>query len=293
MKTVATHNNGFHADDVFAVATLELVFGELQIVRTRDKDLINGADIVVDVGLIHDEEKMRFDHHQEGGAGSRENSVPYASFGLVWKSFGERVCGSKELAEIVDKGIVCAIDAIDNGFSLMIPKFEYLSDYSISSVIGSMNPTFLEKDISPDSIFPKAVSLAKEIILREIASAKASSSARELFRKAVIESPDKRYVILEEEYSRQIFQKFTDEFPELLFVVIPRGEDFAIRSIRKNPASFENRKDLPLSWAGKSGEELEKITGIEGANFCHNKRFVANAKTKDAVLKMLEIALKE
>jgi len=36
---VATHPGNFHADDVFAVATLGLALGELDVVRTRDEAL--------------------------------------------------------------------------------------------------------------------------------------------------------------------------------------------------------------------------------------------------------------
>ncbi len=36
MMQVATHPGNFHADDVFAVAVLQLVHGELEVVRTRD-----------------------------------------------------------------------------------------------------------------------------------------------------------------------------------------------------------------------------------------------------------------
>jgi uncharacterized UPF0160 family protein len=52
MKTVATHSGGFHADDVFAVATFQLLLGKenIQVIRTRDEAVIAAADYVVDVG---------------------------------------------------------------------------------------------------------------------------------------------------------------------------------------------------------------------------------------------------
>ena len=86
---LVTHNNSFHADDVFATATLLLVLkkniDEVEIIRTRDRSLFESGDYVYDTGGIYDEEKNRFDHHQEGMAGERENGIPYSSFGLVWK----------------------------------------------------------------------------------------------------------------------------------------------------------------------------------------------------------------
>jgi len=290
-KKVVTHDSNFHADDCFAVAVLKMKFGKLSVVRTRDEDKIRGADIVVDVGRIYDSSKFRFDHHQEGGAGERENKIPFASFGLVWKEFGKDLTGSVELAEIVDRNLVCAVDANDNGVAISTPIFNDVSIYSVSSVISSMNPTTIEDNLNVDEQFLKAVEVAEGIIKREIAGAVAFIKTRDAFRKTVKESPDKRFVILEKEYSRFIWQQCTDEFPELLFVVGPRENEYAIRAIKKNPGTFENRKDLPLSWAGKSGEEFEKVSGVIGASFCHNKRFVATAKSKDAILKLLDLAI--
>ncbi len=292
MKTVATHNNGFHADDAFAVATLELIFGELNIVRTRDEDKIQSADIVVDVGRVYNEEQMRFDHHQEGGAGVRENNVPYASFGLVWKKFGEQVCDSKEIASIVDRSLVVPIDADDNGFSISTPKYSDIGVFSISGVIGTFNPTFLEKDVSPDSVFPKVVQLAKDIILREIASAKTIVVTEKIFKEAYDKSEDKRVIVLDIEVDKHAWQVLVKDLSdELLYVVHPYGSVWALRAVRKNGFSFENRKDLPESWAGKNGKDLEVVTGVLGVNFCHNKRFIATANTKEAILKLLDIAL--
>lgn len=294
MKTVATHNNGFHADDVFAVATLELVFGELKVLRTRDEELIKNADIVVDVGCIYDEDNLRFDHHQEGGAGNRQNSIPYASFGLVWKKFGEEVSGTKAISEIIDNRLVSSIDATDNGFALSIAKYPDVSNYELSSVIGAMNPTFLEEDISPDSIFPKAVMLAKDIIKREIASAKAVIAGSEMFIKSYESSEDKRFVILDIDIDKHSWQSVVYKLDDsLLFVVHPYGDKWALRAIRKDLSSFENRKDLPSSWAGKRGQELEDISGVKGAVFCHNKRFIATASSKESVILLLKKALDE
>ncbi|MDO8564969.1 MAG: MYG1 family protein, partial [bacterium] len=64
-KTIVTHEGKFHADDVFAVATLLLALqDEAEVRRTRDEEDVASADIAVDVGGIYDAEKNRFDHHQ-------------------------------------------------------------------------------------------------------------------------------------------------------------------------------------------------------------------------------------
>jgi uncharacterized UPF0160 family protein len=103
MKTVVTHNGKFHSDEIFGVAVLQLVYGieHLEIIRTRDQIQIDKADIVLDVGGVYDPALQRFDHHQVGGP-VRENGLPYAAFGLVWREYGENVTGSNEIADKIE-----------------------------------------------------------------------------------------------------------------------------------------------------------------------------------------------
>src|SRR5665811_284372 len=125
-KKLVTHNGSFHADDVFACATLSLMLEKeninFEIIRTRDPEVINSGDYVFDVGDIYDEDKNYFDHHQVGGAGQRDNSIEYSSFGLVWKKFGIKLCDSKKVVDIIDRKLVAPIDAADNGFDLVENK---------------------------------------------------------------------------------------------------------------------------------------------------------------------------
>src|SRR5687768_9738743 len=95
---VATHDGSFHADDVFAVAALRRLDPDLEIVRSRDREVIAAADVRVDIGLKDDPDSGDFDHHQKGGAGARGNGIPYASFGLVWRRHGAELTGGDEQA---------------------------------------------------------------------------------------------------------------------------------------------------------------------------------------------------
>src|SRR3989344_7727778 len=128
---IVTHDSSFHTDDIFACATLLILYPDAEIIRSRDQKVIESADIVFDVGGIYDPQNKKFDHHQTGGAGKRENGIPYASFGLVWKEFGEKICGGKEEAEIIDRELVVAIDAIDNGVEVSTPVFEDVNVFNI------------------------------------------------------------------------------------------------------------------------------------------------------------------
>src|SRR3989344_3712170 len=97
IKTIITHNGSFHSDEVFGCAVLSILFPKAKIIRTRDEKIIEKGDIVIDVGGIYNPKKMRFDHHQKGGAGIRKDSIPYASFGLIWKTFGLKLCKDKAI----------------------------------------------------------------------------------------------------------------------------------------------------------------------------------------------------
>ena len=82
----STHDGRFHADEIFALAVLKLIFPDLGITRSRDEIIYKNADIIVDVGHVYEPENLIFDHHQRGFLLKRESGIPYASFGLVWKN---------------------------------------------------------------------------------------------------------------------------------------------------------------------------------------------------------------
>ena len=95
----ATHSGSFHADDVLAAATLRLVKPALTILRSRDQDQLNAADILFDVGRVFDPATCRFDHHQLEYKEARENGIPYSSFGLVWRELGRNSVSSSRRGE--------------------------------------------------------------------------------------------------------------------------------------------------------------------------------------------------
>ncbi len=288
-KILVTHNGVFHADDIFATATLMLLLKEeVEIIRTRDETQIARGDYVYDVGGEYDPEKNRFDHHQEGGAGKRDNGIPYAAFGLVWKTYGESVCGSAEIAKKIEERLVQAVDADDNAFTLEDWKFPDVKSYRIQSMFGVFRPTW-EEEKDHDSVFEMLAMLAKKIILREIAHAKGVINAREKVRADYEASEDKRIVVLNGEYP---VGDTLQSFDQPLFIVAKRTDGkWHAHGIAKVPGSFDLKKNFPQAWAGKRDEELQKVTGVHDAVFCHNGRFIAVALSKEGALKLAQIAL--
>jgi len=286
-KTIVTHNGNFHADDVFSIAAFKLILPSFRLIRTRDSELIAKADIVLDVGGEYDPDSDRFDHHQRGGAGERENGIPYSSFGLIWQKYGLEICqGDQEIANGVDAGLVSTIDAIDCG------HVEGVSEgISLSQTIGMFNPTWQE-DSHVDACFDEAVEFASRVLARFIAAASGGISAKAIVAKAIENAEEPRVIVLEQYTPWKRTVHALSE--EALYVVYPsQTGEWRIQTVPVEPGSFEDRKSLPAPWAGLSGEELQEVTGIDDAMFCHNGLFIAGAESFASTMKMASIALKE
>jgi uncharacterized UPF0160 family protein len=261
-----------------------------RVVRTRDMKIIKKADYVVDVGEIYDPENNRFDHHQVDGAGKRENTIPYASFGLVWKKYGEMLCESVEIANQIEILLVQPVDAHDNGVTLFRELvFKDIFPYDTQNIRKAFLPSWKEKNTDINKIFMQAVSFAMILLRREITRHKDNKEAEEIVIKSYNESKDKRLIIFDDYYGAG---KHLVKFPEPLFIVFPSSDGtWILETIGDDKETYKNRKSLPENWAGQSGDSFEKITGVEGAIFCHKNLFLAVAKTKEAILKLAKLAL--
>ncbi len=293
MKKLVTHDGSFHADDIFAAAALSILLKnkseDFEILRTRDEKEINSADYVFDVGGIYDETKNRFDHHQVGGAGTREG-ILYAAFGLVWKKFGKELCGSDEAAKIIEKKLVMPVDAWDNAIDLVVNKDPEISPFYLQHIFFDMEPTWREEDLNQNDMFLKSVEIAKLILSREIIQANDALLARSEVIKIYEKAADKRLIVLDKNYP---FQYTLHDFSEPLFVVYPRKANnwWGVKTVRRDPKTFINRKNLPKLWAGLRDEELQNVSGVSDAIFCHRGLFMAVAKSREGAIKLAQIAL--
>jgi len=291
---VATHPGNFHADDVFAIAVLELVHGPLELVRTRDPEAQAAADLRVDVGGRSDPATGDFDHHQKGGAGERENGVRFASFGLVWREYGARLSGGDpEVAARVDASLVQGIDANDTGQELTAPLLDDVRQMTVSGVIGGLNRRW-DEELTPAeerARFDEALAIAAPIIRREIASAAAQQRAVRIVADAVAAARDPRVIELDRDVPWK--EVVVTTAPEALFVVYPKRQGWGLETVPRELGSFVNRRDLPAQWAGLDGPELARVTGVEDAVFAHAKRFLAVARSRQGIAKLTEHALRD
>lgn len=286
--TVVTHSGKFHADDLFGVASLLLAFPDkkIKVVRSIDKDVIEKGDYVLDIGRIHDPKANRFDHHQEGGAGLHTSGVPYAAFGLVWKKFGPKIAGSKELAEYVEKRLVAPFDAEDNGVNLYDIKYEgvypvHLIDYIELESIEQLNMPDDKKDM--DKTFMRLLPFAQRVIALEVGKGKKHFKAKKMIERIYKTMKDKRIFIC------PTFMPFDfEEYPEVMFYVFKdlRG-NWSAKAVRKNPQTTESRMYFPEKWRGKVDAELAAVSHVPDAVFCHNSGFLAVARSKEGVVDLV------
>jgi uncharacterized UPF0160 family protein len=288
---VATHPGNFHADDVFAIAVLELVHGPLELVRTRDPEAQAAADLRVDVGGRSDPATGDFDHHQKGGAGERENGVRYASFGLVWREHGEALAGSAAAAAAIDERLVCGVDANDVGQTLVEPLVGDIRPMSVSGVIAALNPSW-DEELTPaeeDARFAQAVALARGMVEREIAGAAAFDRARGLVAAAIGRAEDPRVIELDSNMPWR--EAVITTAPEALYVVYPKSDGWGSQAVPREVGSFENRLSFPADWRGRSGADLVAATGVPDAVFCHAAGFYASAGSREGIVALVSASI--
>jgi uncharacterized UPF0160 family protein len=291
---VATHDGSFHADEIFALAALSLLGEPMEIDRTRDAAVLAAADLRVDVGFASDPAAGDFDHHQKGGAGERANGVRYASFGLVWREYGARLCGGDaDVAARVDQSLVQGVDANDTGQAVVAPLLDGVWPMTVSGIIGGLNRRW-DEELSPAeerARFDEALALAGPIVAREIASAAAQQRAVRIVEQAIGRARDPRVIELDRDVPWK--EVVVAQAPDALFVVYPKRQGWGLEAVPRELGSFTNRRDLPEAWAGLDGPELARLTGVGDAVFAHAKRFLVVARSRDGIGALAEQALRD
>lgn len=296
---LVTHSGGFHADELLSSVILTRLFPQAKIVRSRASEWIRPAAdrIIYDVGGAYDADARIFDHHQRG-APLREDGQPYSSFGLVWKHFGRDYLAASAVPEThidaihasFDTGFVLPIDLTDNG-ALSPSTAGQLAALTLPTLLETLKPSFDNKDPEADDrAFHGALAIARSFVEASIEKKAAKLRAEALVLKAIAETGEGRVLELPlgMPFRPAIVKAGADH---LLFVVHPRDKDWCVTGIRRADDGFELRADLPAAWGGLTDGDLEAASGVEGATFCHNGRFIAAARSREAALAMAEIAV--
>ena len=270
-----THGGKFHADDVFSSALLKIIDPDIKIIRAFEVPQ-DFEGIVFDIGF------GKYDHHQEN-AEVRENGVPYAAFGLLWREFGKKL--------LTDKGCMpefAASEAVHFDEKFIQPLDEDDNTgcgNQLAGVIGEFNPGW-DSDQSHDKCFEEAVDFAILILRKKFDGIISIQKAKELVESALVKARD-NIVIL-------------PRFAPWKMVLIPSDAEFVVYPSQRGgysaqvvPTDLDTKEakcDFPEEWAGKTADELQKISGINTLTFCHRGRFLISAGSIDDALKACKIA---
>lgn len=307
IRHLVTHSGSFHADDLFAAATLRRLNPEATLTRTRDAETLRAAlddpeTAVFDVGAEYDPERCNFDHHQAGFDVRRPNGVPYSSFGLIWRRWGGAWCADvldrlnlaqaldpDEVAALVDQSLIEGIDAADNGELALNAHLRHAAEtrlnvHSLGVMFNDFNPPAAPNLAAYDHAFGLALPVASAILEHRTIGACYRIQARALIRTHDDGTP---YLVL----PRPI-RWFGETLAHHRFVVYPTEDgNWMVQAVPYPDRPMVPMCPFPETWAGHRDVALDAITGYTGTVFCHLKRFIAGARTRETALSMARDAL--
>lgn len=283
-RSFSTHDGTFHADEVTAAALL-VVFDLIDrtlIYRTRDPKVLQTCEFVCDVGGVYAPERKKFDHHQASYKGD------LSSAGMVLRYLKDSGRLSQEEYDFINRSLILGVDAHDNGKAAQIKGY-----CTFSNVVSNFTPIPYD---APADLQNRAFMEALDFVCGHLERLKERyrymNSCRNLVAECMKNCKD--CLVFEEgiPWIESFFELGGERHPAL-FVIMPSGKHWKLRGI---PPTFEERMrvrvSLPMKWAGLLDEELQTISGIEGAVFCHKERFISVWKTREDALKALKLAIK-
>ncbi|XP_058729212.1 MYG1 protein C694.04c [Vicia villosa] len=323
LKRVGTHNGSFHCDEALGCFMIRLTrkFFNAEIVRTRDPQVLEGLDAVLDVGGVYDPARDRYDHHQKGfeevfGHGF---STKLSSAGLVYKHFGKEIIANELKVDeehqdvnyiylAVYRSFMEAIDAVDNGINQydtdQPPK--YVNNTHLSSRVGRFNLDWTDADQSSEKeneAFHRAMALAGSEFLDSVrfhvnSWLPARSIVMETVAARQTVDPSGEILVLKNfcPWKLHLFEleKELKIDPPIKYVLYAdeRSKQWRVQAVSVSPDRFESRKALPLQWRGLRDDVLSKEADIPGCVFVHMSGFIGGNQTFEGALAMAKAALK-
>ena len=302
---LVTHSGTFHCDDAFAYAVLRLALRlgapgtDHTLTRTRDPAVIAAADIVWDVGTVHDPAARRFDHHQLGAPTRPDTGLAFSAAGLVWQIHGAAAIAAilphtstemvARVAACIDDDVIRRIDAIDNGDA---PPGDTLG---LSAIVEDCNPSW-DSGLSgsaaaEDAAFVCAADIMAAFLRRRADRVRARLQAASMVLNAHAQGADPRILVMDRKLPWRD-AVFSENLPVLYAIYPAGGGNWMIDAMPPEPGSFAQRLPLPAAWAGLQGAILAQVSGVADAVFVHARRFVGAARSKEGALAMAGLAVR-
>lgn len=300
---LGVHGGKMHADDVLCAAILmdAFPFAELKVHRTYDHAFLMNCDVVCDIPCEgHD---MVFDHHT-GDIEFYSNKIPMASCGKLLRALEP----DTNLLHRLRQRLLFAVEAADNGYSTFMPLDDIYKNNKLSFV-SCLNPTARMVE-NGEKVFG-SVELAQYDDEDQRDAEVFNRMSYAAFMSALTVVADIYRIIKSECMSSDYYDGLLDcashhqdsEGNKWLAVPkmwIPYKGWLAIHGfagafyhdVVKNCWTVWTRCAFPAEWGGRINEDLEKVSGIPGALFCHHGGFIATFATLEAAKKAMDAVSK-
>ena len=276
--TALTSAGEFNADMVMSTIILSWAFGGVNVFRTTEvpKDLRKDV-IIFNIG----EESARVTY--------RENGVPYANCGKMWRSYGmriETIAKSKNpqmVWKILDEELIQGIDAVTQRY---MPKVAYITqEMGICKLIEQFNSNWNE-ELPADDRFDRACEFADTIFENALAEAIARVEANEIVEKAIADSTD-GIMFLDKlmPFEKVLFASKNPKAKGIFFVIYQaQDKTWVCETVPTKAGKSYSRKHFPLDWLGARARLLQEITGVRTAWSCDpNGKFCTTVYKEDAI----------
>jgi len=296
---IVTHDGPFHADDVLAVAILTKIYKQYNVTRTRDKQIIDQADFVVDVGGVYDHVLRRYDHHMRNPPMASKDHV-LSSAGLIWRHYAKSYLNAigipstyvfkddtidlhNQVISILRYRWINPIDLNDNGV--------IHTQTPISDVVGALAPIIGQKNSEGyDQQFDLAVDMVSTIFERACFHAVDTIIKHYQFR---THTPDYLHdgKVMISKYEVSNFKYLSEGLVH--FVIYP------VQDFRKEGCVYYIIRPIYQSLTGKYktaipehllglDESALKDLGFNDILFVHHSGFMTRARTINAAIGFCE-----
>lgn len=314
---IVTHNGIFHTDEVLAIAMYKImVFNKnIEIIRTRDPNIIKNADVLIDVGGIYDSSLSKFDHHQRDfNEFFLESKITkLSSAGLVYFHYGTAII-QKLYPDIYYENIdtvwkklyhkfIEAIDAIDNGVNQYPEIIQplYINETTLYHRISRLNGEPSD-DVKQFEQFKIAIELCKKEFIEILDDVVKKWLPNMVIIKNAFENRFNRIIEINsmpewDSILKDCEKSCTDSDyvkNNVLFAIYndKSQNSWKLHCVSGN-TKFEQRLKLPKIWGGLTNEDLQSaVGGPEGAVFCHIGGFMAGHRTREGVIFMANEAMR-
>jgi uncharacterized UPF0160 family protein len=309
--TIVTHDGTFHCDEITAYTILSKVYKDINLIRTRNDEIINNSDIVIDVGKTYND-LDRFDHHQDNCNEFFNNNykILLSSAGMVYKKYGKMLINNilnkeskhiNKLYKIIYDEFIMEIDAIDNGISQYDNNIRsnYRINSNISTLVAKMNNEDSFDYDKQMSSFLNASDMILNILTILVNYHENKEEAYDNDYKTISFAMEERFtnskfgefIIIKEncnnwfkciiDYEKRNIYKKGEK--QLKYIIYPSNNEWRIKTIS---FKFKARKNL-LSY----DELKKKVRNPDNLKFVHKALFIGSAKDLITAIEMATISL--